>query len=135
MRRRVIAAAAQAQPFLIWNAFIDLVASEEYSALEPSQRPAHLAFWYESEVQNGGHDQYFGNQGTERVGETVAALRGLGLGDQAALLEQAYAALEKPDYIQKVAEADGAFDACKPSVVEALQAHLAEATDLYVELV
>jgi hypothetical protein len=135
MRRHVVAADAQAQPFLVWNAFIDLLACEEYAALDPFQRPAHLAFWYESEVQNGGHDQYFGNQGTERVGETVAALRGLGLADQAYLLEQAHAALEKPDRIQKLAEADAAFDACKRSVVEALRAHLAEATGLYVELV
>jgi hypothetical protein len=69
------------------------------------------------------------------VGETVAALRGLGLGDHAALLERAHAALEKPDYSQKLAEADAAFDVCKPSVAEALQAHLAGATDLYVDLV
>jgi hypothetical protein len=25
----------------------------------PEQRPAHLVFWYESEVENGGHFQYF----------------------------------------------------------------------------
>jgi hypothetical protein len=135
MRRRVIAADAEAQPFLVWNAFVDLLACEEYSALHPSQRPAHLAFWYESEVQNGGHDQYFGNQGTERVRETVAALRGLGLGSQAALVEQACAALESPDSAQKPGEADAAFDGCRPSISDALRAHLAEAPDLYVEFV
>jgi Domain of unknown function (DUF4375) len=135
MRRRVNAADAEAQPFLVWNAFVDLLACEEYSALDPSQRPAHLAFWYESEVQNGGHDQYFGNHGTERAGETAAALRGLGLGSQAALLEQASAALETPDYIQRLGEVDAAFDGCRPSISDALRAHLAEAPDRYVEFV
>jgi hypothetical protein len=135
MRRRVVAADARAQPFLVWNAFVDLLACEDYSALEPSQRPAQLAFWYESEVQNGGHDQYFGNQGTERIGETAAALRGLGLPEQADLLERTYALLETPDYLEKLVQADAAFDACRPSVTEVLQAHLAGATDLYVELV
>jgi len=35
-------------------------------------------FWYESEVQNGGHLQYFENCGTERLAETIAALGSLG---------------------------------------------------------
>ena len=134
MRRRVDAAEARAHPNLIWNAFIDVLACEDYSALKPSQRSAHLVFWYESEVQNGGHDQYFGNQGTERVGETVAALRELGLGCQAAVLEAAVAALKESDYVQKLAQADNAFHACRPNVVEALKTHLAAATELYVEL-
>lgn len=46
-------------PWLVWNAFVDLLATEKYEDLSPEQRPAHLVFWYESEVQNGGHMQLF----------------------------------------------------------------------------
>jgi hypothetical protein len=41
-----------------WNAFIQLLALTDYDELAPQQRAAHLVFWYESEVQNGGHLQY-----------------------------------------------------------------------------
>jgi hypothetical protein len=42
--------------------------------LSAEQRPAHLVFWYESEVQNGGHFQYFENRGTEHLAATIEAL-------------------------------------------------------------
>jgi len=54
-----------AEPFRIWNACVDLLATEDYRDLGKEQRPAHLVFWYESEVQNGGHLQYFENRGVE----------------------------------------------------------------------
>jgi hypothetical protein len=44
----------ESEPFQIWNAFIDLLAMEDYRDLNPVQRAAHLVFWYESEIQNGG---------------------------------------------------------------------------------
>ena len=59
MKGTVEAGAAGREPHLIWNAFIDLIAIEDYGDLSPIQRKAHLVFWYESEVQNGGHGQYF----------------------------------------------------------------------------
>ena len=46
--------------------------------LTPEQRRAHLVFWYESEMQNGGHLQYFENRGAEHLEETVYALGLLG---------------------------------------------------------
>lgn len=55
----------EAEPFRVWNAYVDLLAMEKYGALSREQRPAFLVFWYESEVQNGGHFQYFENRGTE----------------------------------------------------------------------
>jgi len=64
VRRRVDAAAAAREPHMVWNAFVDLIATEDYADLSPLQRKAHLVFWYESEVQNGGHGQYFENQGS-----------------------------------------------------------------------
>jgi hypothetical protein len=84
----------QQEPYLVWNAFIDLLAMEEYGDLTSVQRRAHLVLWYDSEVQNGGHGQYFENRGVNRLAETVAALRALGLPDHAQVLSRAIAAFD-----------------------------------------
>jgi Domain of unknown function (DUF4375) len=68
----------EAEPFRVWNAFVDVLTMEDYDDLSPEQRPAHLVYWYESEVQNGGHLQYFENRGTEHLAATVKALGSLG---------------------------------------------------------
>jgi hypothetical protein len=52
------------EPYRVWNAYVDLLAVEDHRDLVPEQRAAYLVFWYESEVQNGGHLQYFENRGT-----------------------------------------------------------------------
>lgn len=88
-RRRLKAEAVAKEPHLIWNAFIDLIAMEEYDTLSPVQRNAQLAFYYDAEVQNGGHHQYFENSAGRRSHETVDALLQLGLGCQAETLRQA----------------------------------------------
>ena len=65
--------------YLPWNAFIDLLAMESFDDLSERQRLAHLVFWYSSEVENGGHLQYFLNQGTQHLGSTISALAELGM--------------------------------------------------------
>src|SRR5437016_4501842 len=64
----------EAEPFCVWNSFVNLLAKHSYEELSAEQRPAHLVFWYESEVQNGGHLQYFENRGVEHLAKTIAAL-------------------------------------------------------------
>src|SRR5712691_6060097 len=76
-------------PNCVWNAFVDLLAVEDYRDLTPEQRAAHLVFWYESEVQNGGHFQFFENRGTEQLGETIEALGLLGAVCQQDVLREA----------------------------------------------
>ena len=78
-----------AEPFQVWNAFVDLLSMEDFRDLSPEQRPAHLTFWYESEVQNGGHFQYFENRGTEHLAATVEALGLLGATCQQQVLREA----------------------------------------------
>src|SRR5262245_43340757 len=80
---------ADEEPFRVWNAFVDLLAMEDYQDLTPEQRAAHLVFWYESEVQNGGHFQFFENRGTQQLGETIEALGLLGATCQQAVLREA----------------------------------------------
>src|SRR2546422_4928648 len=77
------------KPYVIWNEFVDVLAMSDYGELSMKQRPAHLVFWYHSEVENGGHMQYFENRGTGRVEETIAALHRLGAPSHATVLARA----------------------------------------------
>jgi hypothetical protein len=49
------------EPNLIWNSFIQLI-TESTEELSENQSIAQFAWQYDSEVQNGGHLQYFENQ-------------------------------------------------------------------------
>ena len=143
MRRTVDADTAGREPHVVWNAFIDLIATEDYADLSPLQRKAHLAFWYDSEVQNGGHGQYFENQGRDRLSETVDALRKLGLSCQARILAHAIerfsVADPQADWADVlpdgfVEQLDAAFHACSPDVTTGLRAHLEAHKVEYVEV-
>ena len=127
-------------PYAVWNAFTDLLAMSDYADLSETQRPAHLVFWYESEVQNGGHLQFFLNRGTEQGPETVAALKALGAPIQASVLERALAQwASKPrrassdldDVIDEALEdefeaLDGAFFEAPDELTTVLERHLAQ---------
>jgi hypothetical protein len=137
------------RPFELWNAFVDLVARENYANLDEVQRLAHLAFWYESEVQNGGHLQYFENRGTTLLDETLAALSALGANCQRGILEEAgraflansRARIVKPDQYVATALAgefdafDSAFYTCEPSIHQLLERYLEQHRDRFVEIV
>jgi hypothetical protein len=56
---------------------VDLLACSTYEELNDVQRAPHLAFWYESEVQNGGHLQFFENRPADHIEPTLDALRAL----------------------------------------------------------
>src|SRR5207247_2427928 len=77
------------QPYLAWNAFINLVGASEYTELTPVQRVARLAFLYDAAVQNGGHLQYFENHRLSYLKETLAALKTIGANCQHDLLVSA----------------------------------------------
>src|SRR5262245_30840695 len=142
VRRRVKMAQLESEPYLIWNAFVDLLATEDYGDLSPLQRKAYLVFWYESEVQNGGHGQYFENRGLERLAETCMALTELGLPDHARLLSfalevvSAYEARlpwEKMFQDGAIERLDDEFHKCRPTIMEALEGHLVANAAEYVE--
>ncbi|MFC1953141.1 DUF4375 domain-containing protein [Chloroflexota bacterium] len=83
------------EPYIVWNAFIDLIA-EDPDKLSDVQGVAHFAFWYDSEVQNGGHIQYFENMFNRYkdkedilVSATLEALKIIGVKKQAKILTKA----------------------------------------------
>jgi hypothetical protein len=89
IRRRVKKLDLEKQSHLGWNAFIDLIAIENFQDLTDIQKIAHLIFWYDAEVNNGGHLQYFLNSAGLRVFETLDALSQVELECQKAILTEA----------------------------------------------
>jgi hypothetical protein len=79
----------QADPSKAWNEFVHLLFMTEFDELTLIQRVAALAIWYDSEVQNGGHLQYFENRGTAHLDGTVGALESIGATRQSDVLSQA----------------------------------------------
>ncbi len=119
MKRTTLRLSPQHPDFAVesWNAFIELLATSDASELHPSQRPAHFVFWYESEVQNGGHLQYFCNRGYPEALQAVESLRLLGAVEHADLLFAALTAWDshsRPD-----------LDTVDDFVAEALSAEFA----------
>jgi hypothetical protein len=138
-----------AEPFRVWNAFVDVLAMEDYSDLSPEQRPAHLVFWYESEVQNGGHFQYFENRGTEHLAATIEALGLLGATCQQQVLREAgelWLSRSRPrvqtaqEFCDTALEGefdafDSRFHACSPSLQHSLETHLERHQSLFVSVI
>jgi hypothetical protein len=62
----------------------------KYEELNEKQRVAFLAKIYDGEVNNGGHYQFFINQGIEHVQETINSLKIIGARKQSKILEEAF---------------------------------------------
>ena len=147
--RKVNRTVASQRPHEVWNAYVNLLATEDYADLDEVQRAAHLAFWYDSEVQNGGHLQYFENRGLSLVAETLKALRVIGAEGQHRVLEAASQAfLSKPRARIQTVEAyvatarHGEFDsydsacyACEPPIQELLKDYLGSHRGRFVQFV
>lgn len=148
IRRTLRLEAFKERPFELWNLFVDLVAKENYIDLNAVQRIAHLAFWYDSEVQNGGHLQYFENRGLGELDETSAALLELGADCQHRVLRQAGRVFaSKPrEHIENAAQyvatalcgeydaLDSAYYACNPGIQQLLMDYLTLYRDQFVEI-
>jgi len=138
----------EAEPFRVWNAFVDVLAMEDFERLSPEQRPAHLVFWYESEVQNGGHFQYFENRGTEHLAATIEALGLLGAACQQRVLREAgelWLSRSRPrvqtaeEFCDEALEGefesfDSRFHDCSPSLQECLEEYLERHQALFVSV-
>jgi hypothetical protein len=133
-------------PGAIWNAFVDVVCMSKYENLSPEQRPAHLVFWYDSEVCNGGHDQYFHNRRAQHLSESLAALIQLGAACQHDVLREAIdrfygrpreRAGSLSEYVaqaqeQEYSDLDARLNACSPSLYQHMQNHLNEHQSTFV---
>jgi len=65
------------------------IANERFSELSPSERVFILVWELEAEVNNGGFNQFFFNSAGDRASATPAALRAIGAGRTAAIVDEA----------------------------------------------
>ncbi len=149
MIKRVSRKALIADPYHGWNTFIEILAMGDAKFLTAVQRRAQLLFRYDSEVQNGGHLQYFCNQSDVRVDEVTEALKVFGLLEQVGILERADVMWNSKrrspissigEFVREAIEGefaalDEAYSACASTVVNALNDHLKSHFDEYIETV
>jgi hypothetical protein len=121
-----------------WNAMNDMCAKSEIGTLTPVQKIAHLGYWYMSEVENGGHYQYFLNKADQNHDEVVRALSAIGAAEHAAILSHALSTvraspLGTPQTVEQYLDGekaadlsayDAGFTKCKRSVFQCLQDYL-----------
>jgi hypothetical protein len=136
------------KPWLAWNAFVYLIANENNEDFSPLQRIASLAFGYDSEVQNGGHLQYFENRGTARAHELAEALGALGAMQHKHIFLEALAGWNSKQrelietverYSQTALEGefaglDSAYSRCSPTIQQLLENLLATNFQEFIEL-
>ncbi len=87
--RKLSKSSLDKEPYLVWNEFIDILANENMEDLSEIQKVAQLSFLYDSEIQNGGHLQYFENHSEENYQIVIESLKKIGAISQARTLEKA----------------------------------------------
>ena len=131
-----------------WNAFVDLVATGDPTCFTDIQLRAYLVFWYDAEVANGGHLQYFVNHCPEQVVATLQALNDLKMPYHQIVLLDAFEFVKLnpiknietvEEYVaEELEDKFGQFDAdfyeCEPQPFEVLKSYLAEHFDEFIEL-
>ena len=144
MRIALQRASVQRDPNLVWNTFINIIATGDPLQLTLVQHRVRLVFDYESEVQNGGHGQYFENKCIEVIPATIEALNWMGLVGQAAVLAQAHQRLVKmprdcswEEWLvdNEIEEWDATFHDCQPDIMDIFACHLARHEAEYIELI
>ena len=89
IKRKILRENFEKEPYQFWNEFIDLLAMENENELTDIQKNAQRAFWYESEIQNGGHFQYFENVKFNNYSDIIKSIKFIGATDHAIILEKA----------------------------------------------
>jgi hypothetical protein len=148
MKRLLRGQNVQAAPYLVWNAFVNILAKEQSADLTPIQQAAQHVFWYEHEVQNGGHFQYFENRSHKDAAETIGALGELNATCQQQVLREALAQWTtrlRPN-VETIEEFcvegleggfapfDSRIHQCSPSLVECLEQYLERHQDEFVRI-
>lgn len=105
---------------LRWNRFIEEICSREIASLSPVQRTAVLCFWYDAEMNSGGHSGYFDCYPNTDEAELVDALLSVGNQEIADNYQKAVSVGKLDDWQQT----DMAFGAFSPSLCSCLQEYV-----------
>lgn len=120
----------------LW-ALVFYLSEHPSSQSDPRLQPFWLAYMYDAEVKNGGHLQYFHNQGVASVQGAIDALITIGAHSHAALLEDCWSKAEADPVfrVSSLAEyselahdcsfksEDSAYYKLSPDVLSLLEAH------------
>ena len=88
IKRKLSKQIIEKEPYQIWNSFIDILAMELENNLSDVQKIAQKSWWYDSEVQNGGHLQYFENTSLQNYSSIIDSLIAVGAKEFAHLLSE-----------------------------------------------
>jgi hypothetical protein len=146
----------QKEPQLLWSTFVNFISKADTTEMNDTQMAAQLPFWYDSEVQNGGHLQYFENE-FQRLGTkldvlilaTLDALKIIGAQKQAEVLAKAadvYFSKPRPhtqdpdEYSQIALEGefekfDNEYYQCLPDLIDLLEKYVQNHTPDFVKVV
>ncbi|MBQ7940728.1 MAG: DUF4375 domain-containing protein [Clostridia bacterium] len=115
----------------IWNKFVDLVTSQNFIDLSEKQRMVSLVFWYDAEVNNGGHSGYFECNPGVKMEDLIRALNEVGASLFIPNVTHAFLHGKNDDYV----EDDKTFGEFVPALTQLLQEYVAiHANDLGITL-
>ena len=101
----------------LWNRFIEEICDRDAETLSPIQKKAVLCFWYDSEMQNGGHSGYLENYPETNPDELEEALSTVANKDIADNYHRAITD-DIDDYFE---ETDNAYYDFEPSLCNCLE--------------
>ena len=149
IKRKISKSELKGNNYLIWNAFIDLVAMEDEKDLSSLQKNGKRAFVYDSQIQNGGHLQYFENLRLNDYSEIVESLKSLNAPFHADILQRAaslYNAKARPviedKYQYSEIALEGEFDKldseyhrASPTLTELMEQYLHNNINEFIEFI
>lgn len=100
-----------------WNRFIEEICGCDLSVLSPVQKKAVLCFWFDSEMENGGHSGHLENHPETNPDELENAILAIGGKEIADNYRKAITDGEEDDW----EEADNAYYDFDPSLCDCLQ--------------
>jgi Domain of unknown function (DUF4375) len=136
-------------PNLFWNAFIDVVGGDEAEPRSEIQQWAHYCFRYDGEVMNGGHFQFFENNGLVYAMLVLSSLEKLELSQSYKILASAFSKAQNKkwgeiddveEYVEMAAAEpfkaeDELYHDLNPDLLHRLQSYAAEHKDEFFEIV
>ncbi len=164
-RNRILKSVVESRSYKKWNSMIDLLFNTEIRDMTQIQKDVYLCLWYDSEVHNGGHIQYFTNHETEYFDETLSALANIGALRQMEILQSFINLNEKleledisskKEFIDRVligydytfkdenkeklfeeyiVRGDNDYYECNPSVLDLIEKYFEENEDEFIEII
>lgn len=105
---------------ILWNRFIEDICCKDIDTLSETQKNAVLCFWYDAEMNSGGHSGYFDCYPDTVPQELIDAIVAVSYKDIADNYQKALSEGENDDW----AEADNVYYNFSPSLYDCLQEYV-----------